>query len=388
MLHLLASKTNMQQKTTSVIRRLAAFRPNHRWLLAGLAMIIVAGTIVPTIARADQFDEQINALQNQNNQNRAIANQLQSQANSYQDAVDKLQGQINGVQASINENRAKQADLQNKITEAEAELAKQKAVLGESIRQQYIDGQVSTLEMLASSKDLNQFVDKQQYRTSVQNKIKTTLDKITALRHQLAAQKDEVDKLLKDQEAMQATLAAQRQTQNELLAYTAGQRDAYNSAIRNNNAQIAALRQAQIAANSRFIGGGGSGPACGGGYPAMWCEIPQDSVIDYWGMYNRECVSYTAFKVAASGRYMPYWGGIGNANQWDDNARRAGIPVDTNPRPGDVAISNAGFYGHAMYVEAVNPNGTIFISQYNASLNGTYSTNTISPAGLVFIHFP
>jgi surface antigen len=41
-----------------------------------------------------------------------------------------------------------------------------------------------------------------------------------------------------------------------------------------------------------------------------------------------------------------------------------------------------------MYVESVNANGTINISQYNAALNGTFSTNTISVGSLVFIHFP
>jgi surface antigen len=85
---------------------------------------------------------------------------------------------------------------------------------------------------------------------------------------------------------------------------------------------------------------------------------------------------------------MPYWGGIGNANQWDDNARRAGIPVDTNPQAGDVAIKNSQPYGHAMYVESVNGDGTINISQYNANLNGQFSrAYNVNPAGLVFIHF-
>ena len=66
----------------------------------------------------------------------------------------------------------------------------------------------------------------------------------------------------------------------------------------------------------------------------------------------------------------------------------AGIAVDTNPRPGDVAVSNSGYYGHVMYVESVNPNGTINISQYNWSLNGTYSeAYNLPKAGLVFIHF-
>jgi surface antigen len=104
-------------------------------------------------------------------------------------------------------------------------------------------------------------------------------------------------------------------------------------------------------------------------------------------MYMRQCVSYTAWKVAASGRHMPYWGGIGNANQWDDNARRAGIPTDGSPRVGDVAISNSGYYGHAMYVEAVFGDGTIYVSQYNASWTGTYSEARINKGSLVFIHF-
>ena len=85
---------------------------------------------------------------------------------------------------------------------------------------------------------------------------------------------------------------------------------------------------------------------------------------------------------------MPYWGGRGNANQWVDDAQSAGIPVDHSPRAGDVAISLAGAFGHAMYVESVNSNGTINISQYNVNLDGRYSTNTISVGSLYFIHFP
>jgi surface antigen len=104
-------------------------------------------------------------------------------------------------------------------------------------------------------------------------------------------------------------------------------------------------------------------------------------------MYNRECVSYTAFKVWQSGRYMPYWGGRGNANRWPTNARNAGIPVDGEPRVGDVAISLSGYYGHAMYVERVNGDGTIKVSQYNYGIRGEYSEMTISKSGLYFIHF-
>jgi surface antigen len=205
----------------------------------------------------------------------------------------------------------------------------------------------------------------------------------------LQKQKAELDVLVKSQQEQNAQLGAAQAQQQQLLAYNQSQQSAFNQQISANSSRISELRQQQIAANARFSGGAaGSGATCGGGYPGKWCNAGQDTIIDDWGMYNRECVSYTAFRVAASGRYMPYWGGVGNANQWDDNARSAGIPVDGNPRPGDVAISNSGFYGHAMYVESVNGDGSINISQYNAALDGRYSTRSgLSTSGLVFIHF-
>jgi surface antigen len=106
-------------------------------------------------------------------------------------------------------------------------------------------------------------------------------------------------------------------------------------------------------------------------------------------MFNRECVSYTAFRVANSGRHMPSWGFTdrADAKYWDDLAIRDGIPVDGNPRAGDVAVSNNGSYGHVMYVESVNGDGSINISQYNANWDGRYSTKTISVGSLRFIHF-
>lgn len=125
-----------------------------------------------------------------------------------------------------------------------------------------------------------------------------------------------------------------------------------------------------------------------GGYPAQWADAPMDSLIDSWGNYNRESTSYAAFKVAASGRYVPY--GLGNPNQWPSKAVGLGIPVDTTPKVGDVAISTAGFYGHAMYVEELLPGGGMRVSQYNMALTGEYSERTFTtiPTNLQFIHFP
>ncbi|MDB5171013.1 MAG: hypothetical protein JWO35_707 [Candidatus Saccharibacteria bacterium] len=359
--------------------------------------VALAGLISgAAIAHADQYDDQINALRDQNNSAQGVLNGLQSQAGSYQETINQLQSQINAVQAALNAGIAQQDALQQQIADAQAKIDQSRKYLGEDIKAMYVDGQLSTIEELATSKNLSDYVDKEEYRTSVQNKIDSMIKQIAAAQATLKQQKAALDVLVEAQRQQNAQLASARAEQSKLLSYNESEQAGYNSQIAANSSKISELRRAQIAANARFAGTGapGSGATCGGGYPSMYCNIPQDSVIDAWGMYNRECVSYTAFKVhqdylaGRNSRDMPYWGGSGNANQWDENARNAGIPVDGTPTPGAIAVSNRGFYGHVMYVESVNGDGTFNLSQYNASLDGRYSTrNNVSADGLVFLHF-
>ncbi|MBI3624473.1 CHAP domain-containing protein [Candidatus Saccharibacteria bacterium] len=353
----------------------------------GLVIIFSGGFFVSQIVRADQFDAQINALRQQNSSSQQALNQLEVQASSYQDAINKLQAQINALQQQINANTAKSNDLKNQIVAAEAELARQRKILGESIRAMYLEGQITTLEMLASSKDLSDFVDKQEYRSSVQDKIKNTLDKITALKQQLKTQKELVDKLLVDEQTMDVQLAADQAQQAQLLAYNQQQQDQYNQKVQSNLSQIASLRAQQAVANRALGGIVEAGDPNHGGYPGVWDQAPQDSLLDNWGMWNRECVSYTAWKVYQRYGYMPYWGGHGNANQWPASAASNGIPTGSTPHEGSVAISMAGYYGHDMWVEYVLPNGYIHVSQYNYDLAGHYSEMTINGNGLTYIYF-
>ena len=118
----------------------------------------------------------------------------------------------------------------------------------------------------------------------------------------------------------------------------------------------------------------------------MKMGITQDSIVDSWGMLNRECVSYAAWYVANSGRRMPYWGGRGNANQWPSDARADGIPVDNTPQVGDVAIYMGGAYGHAMIVQKIM-GSTVEVSSFNADGTGHYSVDDWPVSSLVFIHF-
>ncbi|MDB5160961.1 MAG: hypothetical protein JWO96_341 [Candidatus Saccharibacteria bacterium] len=369
-----------------------------------VAAVIAIGAVlsVATLGygkvRADQFDAQIQALQQQNAGAQAQADSLAAVASSYQDAINRLQVQISSLQQNIVATQTKSDGVKNQIADAQVQLAQQKKTLGENIKTMYLEGKISTIEILASSKNLSDFIDKQQYRNSVQSKVKTTVDKINSLKVELEQQQRELDSLIADLQTQQRQLYTKQDQQNQMLAYTEGQKSAYDQQISANSSKISELRRQQIIANSRnVIGLTTYGGSCGGGYPGAaagpfgtWgCNYAKDNTYDNWGMGNRECVSYTAWRVASSGRNMPYWGGFGDANQWPGNARAEGIPVDNggNARVGDVAISMAGTWGHAMYVEAVNGDGTVTVSQYNQDFQGNYSVNTRSMSSLYFIHF-
>lgn len=370
----------LKQKLQSILR----IRRPLGILVVGLVLgvTIVAGGLV----KADQYDEQIKALQSQNAATAQSALLLAGQAASYQDEVDKLSSQINSIRQTILDYQHQSDELQKQIDDDEKQLVQQKQVLGEDIKAMYLEGEISTLEILASSKDLSEFVDKAEYRNTVQSKVKATVDKITQLKLELQTKQRAIQNLIKDQQTQQAQLDDSLAMQSNLLNMTNDQKNAKNAEIRQNNAQISALRMQQLAANHQLGGSIEAGDPGHGGYPATWNNAPQDSMLDSWGMLNRECVSYTAWKVFQAYGYMPYWGGHGNANQWPASARADGIPTGSTPKPNSVAISMGGAYGHAMWVEAVS-GSFIHVSQYNFDLNGHYSEMTINGSGLTYIYF-
>ncbi len=364
--------------------------------LLAAAAVVVSVVLTPVAVHADQYDDMINAKKQEQALAQGQANNLGAQANDVQSQINDLQNQIASIQAQIDTNTARQNELTRQIESATQKLEEQKGLLAANIRSMYIEGDITPLEMIASSKNLGDFVDKQEYRDRIKDSISGTMDEIERLKKQLDDQKKEVTQILEQQKALRGNLDQKNAEAGTKLSSINQDKAQFDGQVQALSKEIASLRAQQLAANARFIGGAGSGVNCGGGYPGhavssfgKWgCNYALDAGVDNWGMYNRECVSYTAFKVAQSGRNMPYWGGRGNAKNWPGNARGAGIPVDGNPREGDVAISTAGYYGHAMYVEAVLGGGKILISQYNAAWDGRYSEAVISASGLQFIHFP
>lgn len=94
------------------------------------------------------------------------------------------------------------------------------------------------------------------------------------------------------------------------------------------------------------------------------------------GYAYRNCTDWVAWRAqnAGVGSVPTGWG---NAKNWDDSAPTSS--VDTTPEPGDIAVWNAGTYGHVAFVESVNTDGTVNISEYNKAgtgLHGLRSSQT------------
>lgn len=93
-------------------------------------------------------------------------------------------------------------------------------------------------------------------------------------------------------------------------------------------------------------------------------------------------------RVKVAGGHVP--SGLGHAKLWDDRAPSYGYAVSSAPRVGSAAVSNNGYYGHVMYVEAVNADGSIVVSDYNRAGTGKYDMNTLSAStasNLRYVYF-
>lgn len=56
---------------------------------------------------------------------------------------------------------------------------------------------------------------------------------------------------------------------------------------------------------------------------------------------------------------------LGNANTWYTIAAAEGLPVGAEPRVGAIGVSTEGYYGHVVYVESINDDGSVNISEMN-----------------------
>jgi surface antigen len=111
---------------------------------------------------------------------------------------------------------------------------------------------------------------------------------------------------------------------------------------------------------------------------------------DPWNYYFRNCTSYVAWKLTTLGVSNLKVQHLGNGGQWADNASKNGLTWSPVPKVGTAAVkqsTSATDAGHVAFVESVNADGTITVSEYNHDMKGDGDTRTGMPASLGFTKF-
>lgn len=139
--------------------------------------------------------------------------------------------------------------------------------------------------------------------------------------------------------------------------------------------------------------------AMGGSVVTFLSNVPSIAAAESQGFYTGGPIAgdtyewgnctYWAFAMRLQAGY-PIPTTWGNANTWDDRARRDGYLVDHTPEVGAVFQTDAGQWGHVAYVMAVNSqNGQWTISEMNYKGLNIVDKRTFSPeaaASYTFIH--
>lgn len=322
---------------------------------------------------------------------------LNGEAVTLSSTLAQLSNEKAVIQAQVDISQAKYNQLTQQITETEAQIKNNQDALGDILADLYVDDEISPIEMLASSNTISDFLDKQEYRSSIRNQLTSTITKVKDLKTELSKQQSEVETVLNEQKTQRDSLVAKESEQQTLLNQTQGEEANYQKMIGNNESKIAAVRAAQAMIDSRQSGGVYIETGLLGAYPwnnsncPMWGYLSTGGSDgnggDGHGYGCRQCASYVAWRVAKEIGIYYSWG---NANNFPGNARSAGYAVDQTARAGSIGVMVSGSYGHVVWVESDPVGGEIVVSQYNANYGagwGMYSKRQV-PVGSYdyFIH--
>ena len=344
-------------------------------IFALVAAISIFGFIFANRPASANYDAKIRNLTNDMSRFQAEANRLNGEAATLSNTLAQLTNDKNALQSQVDLSQAQHDKLVIEINETEKKIEENREALGSTLVDLYAGDSVSPIEMLASSQNIGDFLDKQEYRSSVQDSLSGTIKTVKELRTKLQDQKTEVAKVLNDQKVARDGIAAKESEQASILAKTQSDEAAFQNLVKDRQKEIADARAAQAALAARINAGGGSGSVVNAGslgdYPwhasncPMWGYLSTGGADgnggDGRGYGCRQCASYAAWKIAKETGIYYRWG---NGGDFYGNAVRAGYQdLGRSPQAGSIAVM-LGNPGHVAWVEDVS-GSQVRVSQYN-----------------------
>lgn len=337
------------------------------------------------------------ALAKEQEANRNAA-QAAETANAFQAKVYELNAEIARKELEIADTTAKIEALKLQIAETEKKLSEEQSALAELLVNMHFEGDAEPITILAGSSSISDLAEKQARSEVVKQQISATAVKVKQAKEKLESDKAEVEALLEQQQVAKNELVTTRAEQQELVTKYQNDAASYEAmAQAAQEAQREAERKEQEAHPELYRGSSYFGDNT---YP--WqedCPEKQDYYTTYWddawgthkiGGYVCECVSYVGWKAYEAFGLELAWG---NAYSWDNAAQRLGYAVDGTPEANSIGQVDSGTYGHVFWVESVNSDGSINVTEYNnsyatylysgSSHYGDFGARTI-PAGEVW----
>lgn len=368
------------------------------YIILALALVGIFGAVINSNVEAylcKPGDTKCEEAKKNMQDNQSAANSYTKKADSVGAIIEQLNGEINDLNNTIAENEAKVAKLNKEIEKTEAKLEDEQEALAELLVNMHFESDAEPIRILAGATSISDLAEKAARDEVVKQEIASASDKVKAAKEKLDQEKADVEAKLKENEASRSLLASKKADQKDL-------KEKYEKNADDASA-VAAYWEKQVQAlawtpPSNTSGNGNRWAGTSNTYPYAG-NCPQDNVqYSAYGGAVCQCTSYASWKAKEKWGITNTWGG--NAYSYENGAGHyvpgSGIYsyVDSSPAPNTIAIWKSGPYGHVAWVESVNADGSINISEYNVNWPsigcyiGDYCSRTgVGSAGVRFLHF-
>lgn len=329
------------------------------------------------------------------NNSRAEAKEYTKKANSVGEQIAQLNSEISTLNNEIAAAETKIQELNVEIEKNEKKLADNQAALAEMLIDMHFNSDSEPITILAGSKSISDYAEKQAREDVAKQEIALASQKIKELKEKLTSQKEEAEQTLEASQQKKNLVAAKKADQQALKAqYDKSADDASVLA----NYWEEELKKLAWTPPSNTTGNGARWWGMGNTYPYQ-NNCPRDNVrYSAYGGAVCQCTSYASWKAKEKWGISNTWGGHASSYIY---AKGYYVPstgintyVDRNPAPYTIAIQTGGAYGHVMWVESVNGDGSVNVTEYNVNwpsigcnIGDFCSRRNVGSAGMWFLHF-
>ena len=357
--------------------------------------LIIALTVKTSAYNCKPGDTACESAKANMQQNKSEAYEYTKKAESVGEAIKQLDYEIAALNAEIAESETKLANLNTEIEKTEKRLAENQAGLAEMLIDMHFSSDSEPITILAGSKSISDYAEKQAREDVAKQEIAAASERVKQLKIDLNNQKTEAEIALKSSEDKRALVVSKQSSQRTL-------QDQYSKSADDASA-LASYWEEQVKAMawtppSNSTGNGTRSWGANNSYPYRY-NCPGDNVrYSAYGGAVCQCTSYASYKAYERWGINNTWGGHAynyvNAVGYTVPSTGVRTYVDKNPAAGTIAIQLGGAYGHVMWVESVNADGSINVTEYNVNwpsigcyLGDFCSRSHVGSAGTYFLHF-